>query len=159
MDLACRCTLRADNVEGHTGWEGPSLHFFLQAFGCSQSYFTLLGDDYRCTVGDRKSSLTWNTRSLSFDETFVNLRDHRGVLVAHLRGNINSNHEIQKMLQGFPPFYREKVVLKHGPFLPHPIRDRHQTRWLDHRCWVIGHCSINMVHPSQPSRRLLIAQA
>ena len=64
----------------------------------------------------------------------IEIHDHCGIPVAHLAGNLSSDcvdltkHEIQMMLRGYPPFYREKVILKHGPFLPHPIRDARDIR-------------------------------
>jgi hypothetical protein len=93
-----------------------------------------------CTVGDRKY-LDWNTSSLHFGDTVVTLRAHCGVLVAHLRGNIRAErvnltkHEIQMMVQGYPPYYREKVILEHGPCLPHPIRD---SRDIDRGGWIVA---------------------
>lgn len=93
-----------------------------------------------CTVGEQRC-LSWDSESLRFGDTIVTLREHRGVLVAHLRGNINSKcvdltkHEIQMMLLGYPPYYRENVTVSHGPCLPHPIRD---ARDIKRAGWIIA---------------------
>jgi hypothetical protein len=93
-----------------------------------------------CTVGGSRC-LSWDSNSLRFGDTIVTLREHHGVLVAHLRGNINPNcvnltkHEVQMMLHGYPPYYREGVIVKHGPCLPHPIRD---DRDIKRAGWIIA---------------------
>jgi hypothetical protein len=96
-------------------------HFLRTDVDTILAFLLLTVDERRC--------LSWNSNSLRFGDTIITLREHCGVLVAHLRGNINSKyidltkHEIQMMLLGYPPYYREKVTVSHGPCLPHPIRD------------------------------------
>ena len=92
------------------------------------------------TVGERKSS-EWDTSRLRFGGTAVSFEECHGVLVLHLRGNFRTErvnltkHEVQMMLQGYPPFYREVVTLKHGPYVPHPIRDE---RDIERGGWIIA---------------------
>ncbi|KAI0131659.1 hypothetical protein F4776DRAFT_671640 [Hypoxylon sp. NC0597] len=93
-----------------------------------------------CTV-DKKKSLYWHARSLSFDNSrieYETLRD--GTAVVHIQGSIQHQHsdkltkvELQRLLSGYPPWYRETFVTRANIELPFPIsseRDIGRAGWI-----------------------------
>jgi hypothetical protein len=74
-------------------------------------------------------SLGWDARALSFRETNVELREIHSILVAHVRRRLQGHaktltkNEVEKLMTGYPPFYREKITLEHGPAIDFPIRN------------------------------------
>jgi hypothetical protein len=101
------------------------------------------------TVGKEKRS-DWDTSRLHFGDTRVSFEECQGVLVVHPRGTIRSDcvsltkREVQLMLQGYPPFYREIVTLAHGPYVPHPIRNEQD---IERGGWIIAVGFHDKCHP------------
>ena len=84
-----------------------------------------------CSVGDRKS-LSWREGAVSYDQDFsLRLRTVGGdqdILLAHVSASLKHDRmhytkaELTALMQGYPPWYRERVVCSHGPSIPYPIR-------------------------------------
>jgi hypothetical protein len=83
------------------------------------------------TVGEKVEE-TYGTADVSFgykaDSTSVRIRDREGVLVVHVHGHFKekcqylTKLELENMVRhGYPPFYRERVKLEHGPMLLNPM--------------------------------------
>lgn len=85
-----------------------------------------------CSVKEMKST-SWKEGAASYDDDFaINLRSvgpQKDVLVAHLRGQFKQERvqytkaELTVLMDGYPPWYRERVVCAHGPSMPFPIRN------------------------------------
>ena len=59
----------------------------------------------------------------------INLSDHDTITIASVRcaGRIQpdmTKKTLEGIIAGYPPWYREKLVVAHGPVVPHPIQDR-----------------------------------
>jgi hypothetical protein len=83
-----------------------------------------------CTVDHKpwksyRPSVIWSPEDLRFDSTHINIMElGDGTLVAHLEGSFKNNltkGDIEGLLAGYPPWYRELVHMPHGPSIPHPI--------------------------------------
>jgi hypothetical protein len=64
-----------------------------------------------------------------YTDSTVEMRKRDGILFAHIRGTIQEHSisfikdELENILDGYPPFYHERMRLLHGPEVPSPIRD------------------------------------
>ena len=67
------------------------------------------------------------TESGDFANTRLELREHEVVLVAHVKDEhqpLNwdfTKSEVEKIMSGYPPWYRQRVALPHGPVISFPI--------------------------------------
>ncbi|KAI1375023.1 hypothetical protein F4677DRAFT_151367 [Hypoxylon crocopeplum] len=93
-----------------------------------------------CTAGKRKSS-DWHSKTLSFDDTRIECETLNGnTTMVHIRGSFQSERcqlltkaELERMLSGFPPWYRETVTTRAKIELPFPIsseRDVPRGGWI-----------------------------
>jgi hypothetical protein len=82
-----------------------------------------------CSVGPSKS-ITWREGANSYDNDLaLDIRTVKeGLLVAHFEGRFQQERllytkkEITALMDGYPPWYREKVVCAHGPTILFPIQ-------------------------------------
>ncbi len=68
----------------------------------------------------------------------VSANGHNGTVIAHLTGSVQRNSTkatIEGILAGYPPWYRETLVISHGPVIPHPIKSRDD---IFRAGWVVG---------------------
>ncbi|KAI1406726.1 hypothetical protein F4819DRAFT_5782 [Hypoxylon fuscum] len=93
-----------------------------------------------CTVGEKKTS-DWHPKSLSFKNTRVECETLNGnTTVVHIRGSFQSGRcqmltktEVEHMLSGYPPWYKEKFKTSAGIELEFPIeseRDVPRAGWV-----------------------------
>lgn len=72
--------------------------------------------------------IAWSPKHLRFDDTHIRVKEFEdGTVVAHLRGSFKNNltkGDIEGLLAGYPPWYRELVRMPHGPSVPHPIMNQ-----------------------------------
>ncbi|KAI1505747.1 hypothetical protein F5X99DRAFT_216846 [Biscogniauxia marginata] len=97
-----------------------------------------LGSSFLCTdartvlafllyTADKKKKSGWYPRALSFDETRLELETFNGNTVAHIRGVFRTERqmltktELDCMLSGYPPWYREKYKTRASIEVPFPI--------------------------------------
>lgn len=81
-----------------------------------------------CSVKSNKS-ISWREGAHSYDDDFsLKIRTvGEDLLVAHFQGHLKEERaqytkkEISALMDGYPPWYREKVVCSHGPTVPFPI--------------------------------------
>jgi hypothetical protein len=83
-----------------------------------------------CTVDYKpwrvsRPGIPWSPEHLRFDGTHIRIKQlEEGTVVAHLEGSFKNNltkGDIEGLLAGYPPWYRELVRMPHGPSVPHPI--------------------------------------
>ncbi|CAM6113849.1 unnamed protein product [Calypogeia fissa] len=81
----------------------------------------------------------WSPENLRFDDTFVETKQLAdGTVVVHLEGSLQLNltkGDIEGLLVGYPPWYRESVCMPHGPIVPHPIKSVHD---INRAGWVVA---------------------
>ncbi|KAI1494118.1 hypothetical protein F5X96DRAFT_619132 [Biscogniauxia mediterranea] len=76
---------------------------------------------------DRKKASSWYPKGLSFNETRVDVETLNGCTVAHIRGPFRTQRqtltksELECMLSGYPPWYRETFVTRANIEVPFPI--------------------------------------
>lgn len=85
-----------------------------------------------CSVKQSKST-SWREGAASYGDDFaLDLRSvglHKNLLVAHIRGHLKQERvqytkaELTALMNGYPPWYRERVVCAHGPSMPFPIQN------------------------------------
>ncbi|MCJ1365593.1 hypothetical protein MMC16_004718 [Acarospora aff. strigata] len=98
---------------------------------CSDAHtvlaFILCTVDYKPWEGFTPG-VPWSPEHLRFDGTHVRIKElEEGTVVAHLEGSFKNNltkGDIEGLLAGYPPWYRELVRMPHGPSIPHPITSR-----------------------------------
>ena len=95
-----------------------------------------------CSVGDvRKSTWHDDVSEIHYDDTVLELERHDKILVAHVKGPLRpqrltlTKSEIEKLLSGYPPFYRETLFLSNGEPLNFPI---HQDGDIERAGWIIA---------------------
>ena len=95
---------------------------------------------YLLCCAPEKSSLEWRPRYLLYEDQTLDASGHEGTLVAHISDFIQQHaltrtkNELEKVISGYPPFFRDFVALDHGPVLRFPIRDQ---RDIPRGGWVI----------------------
>ena len=95
-----------------------------------------------CSVPAHKSN-SWREGTATYGDDFAfNLRStgpHQDLFVAHCSGRLKPERvrytkaELTALMDGYPPWYRERVVCAHGPTMPFPIRsdaDIFRGRWV-----------------------------
>ncbi|CAM6113851.1 unnamed protein product [Calypogeia fissa] len=79
------------------------------------------------TSGGIRAGAPWNPADLHFNNTHVQIKElEDGTVVAHLQGSLIAKNgltkgDIEGLLAGYPPWYRELVRLQNGGSVPHPI--------------------------------------
>ena len=79
-----------------------------------------------CTAGE-DSGYMWQPESLTFDDTRVVVETIGADTVAHIEGPFRSErqsltkHELERMLVGWPPWYRQSFQTRSGITVPFPI--------------------------------------
>ncbi|KAI3324364.1 hypothetical protein HD806DRAFT_66423 [Xylariaceae sp. AK1471] len=105
-----------------------------------------------CTVDEKRSFSSWHPRSLAFDDTRVELETLDGTTVAHVRGRCRdirkalTKIELERMLSGYPPWYREKFVTRAKHEVPFPISDEKD---IPRAGWIIAVGLMDDNHKSQ----------
>jgi hypothetical protein len=92
--------------------------------------------------GDRHDmQLSCYDNELRWGSATIQLREDRGICVAHFTGRFNNENsgltkeDIDGILRGYPPFYRGLISVKNGPKIPHPIQS---TDDIPRAGWIIG---------------------
>lgn len=101
----------------------------LAAFICSAK----LDDEY--------TRISCHENEIIYGENSIKVKEHQGIFVAHFTGQFQvqnsrlTKEDIDGILRGYPPFYREFISLKHGPKVPHPIQS---TDDIPRAGWIVG---------------------
>lgn len=85
-----------------------------------------------CSMNEWKST-SWREGAASYDYDFsLSFRlvgPHKDLLLAHVHGKFKQERvqyakaELTALMNGYPPWYRERIVCAHGPSMPFPIRN------------------------------------
>ena len=79
-----------------------------------------------CTAGKGYSG-SWQPKSLTFDQTRINVETIGATAVVHIEGSFRderqslTKHELACMLMGWPPWYRQSFKTRSGLTVPFPI--------------------------------------
>ncbi|KAG4430997.1 hypothetical protein IFR05_013525 [Cadophora sp. M221] len=92
-----------------------------------------------CAAPER-SCPSWRVYLLEIGALSADIREYEGVLIAHVHGGLQQHalartkNELEMVMNGYPPFFRDSVRLDHGPVLSFPIRDH---RDIPRGGWII----------------------
>ena len=92
-----------------------------------------------CSAPDRCHP-DWRFKLHLYEDQASNANGYKGTLIAHVWDYIQphaltrTKNELEKIITGYPPLFRDIVVLDHGPILHSPIRDH---RDIPRGGWVI----------------------
>ncbi|KAM5350191.1 hypothetical protein ACJ41O_006696 [Fusarium nematophilum] len=105
------------------------------------------------TVEERKSP-TWNSKYLTYGGTRLEHEISKGHTFCHFQGSFQprrsglTKHEVEYLLAGYPPWYRETFITRSRMNLPFPINDE---RDLPRGGWIVAvglmDCNIQSQHP------------
>ena len=107
-----------------------------------------------CTAG-KESSVFWQPNSLTFDNSRVVVETVGATTVAHLEGDFRderqslTKHELECLLIGWPPWYRQSFKTRSGFNVPFPIASKSD---IPRAGWILA---VGLMDSSQASQKPL----
>lgn len=103
------------------------------------------------TVPEKKSR-EWNPQYLTYEKTQLSHEIYKGHTFCHFQGHFQARrsgltkHEVESLLVGYPPWYRETFITRSKINLPFPIRDMQD---IPRGGWII---SVGLMDSGLPSQ-------
>jgi hypothetical protein len=122
-----KCPKKPETLDFNRRYVLTDARTILAAFICS-----LVKEDNR--VGSYRDELRCGKTVLRFHED-------GGICVAHFTGQFREENsrltkeDLDGIIRGYPPFYREFISVEHGPKVPHPIQS---TDDISRAGWIVG---------------------
>lgn len=111
-------------TQNHLHAKAPESLPHSSSFVCSDAQTVLAF--ILCAAGQRRTH-AWQPKSLTFDSTKVVVETIGADIVIHIEGPFRrerqslTKHELERMLVGWPPWYRQSFQMRSGITVPFPI--------------------------------------